>query len=380
MENAVSLGKQIIVNRNVRSTAILVLTVIVVFALNALMPIIEGSAHYTESATEMSYDSYTTKRKINKHFQLTWASEQNISLYKAQYALRHPEIPIEELVLVEPPEDFKVQVYTQFFFASPAWYLTTLVHTTSSILVFYSVFNYILTRRKQVDEKYLKLTHELDEITTSHLDPITFEPWMVNEFNRNRKIAQHKANIKFELDTLDKKTDYRIRLRAKKEPDCPDCIAYTTKKLELLSYLTDEYIDEYIDDIDVKGFVYIHPMFVMCGYNILGRTTDSYSLLRSDTARLGKDSVNKIIINTVLTVMLAILMTVTVLSSLDRPWYWMIFNIIVTITPLVIQIPLAYDYCDKFMDEQLITNLTSRRTISYLYLAYIKGGTNAKQD
>lgn len=378
MENAVRLGKQIIVNRNTRSTAILILTVIIVFALNALMPIIEGSAHYTESATEMSYASYTSKRKYNKHFQLTWASEQNIVLYKAQYALRHPEVPIEELVLVEPPEDFKVQVYTQFFFASPAWYLTTLIHIASSILVFYSVFNYILTRRKQVDEKYLKLTQELDEITTSHLDPITFEPWMVNEFNRNRKITQHKANIKFELDVLDKKTDYRIRLRAKKEPECPECIAYTTKKLELLSYLTDEYIDEYIDDIDVKGFVYIHPMFVMCGYNILGRTTDSYSLLKSDTARLGKDSVNKIIINTVLTVMLAILMTVTVLSSLDRPWYWMLFNIIVTITPLVIQIPLAYDYCDKFMDKQLITNLTSRRTISYLYLAHIKGDTDAE--
>lgn len=378
MENAVRLGKQIIVNRNTRSTAILILTVIIVFALNSLMPIIEGSAHYTESATEMSYASYTSKRKYNKHFQLTWASEQNIVLYKAQYALRYPEVPIEELVLVEPPEDFKVQVYTQFFFASPAWYLTTLIHIASSILVFYSVFNYILTRRKQVDEKYLKLTQELDEITTSHLDPITFEPWMVNEFNRNRKITQHKANIKFELDVLDKKTDYRIRLRAKKEPECPECIAYTTKKLELLSYLTDEYIDEYIDDIDVKGFVYIHPMFVMCGYNILGRTTDSYSLLKSDTARLGKDSVNKIIINTVLTVMLAILMTVTVLSSLDRPWYWMLFNIIVTITPLVIQIPLAYDYCDKFMDMQLITNLTSRRTISYLYLAHIKGDTDAE--
>lgn len=380
MENLVATGKQIIVNKNARSTAILIFTVIVVFMLNALLPIIEGSAHYTEGASEMTYERYTDLRKYNKNYQLTWASEQSINVYRLKYMAQHPDIPIEESVLIEPPGEYKVQVYTQFFFTSLAWYLTTAVHIISTILVYYSVFNYLLTRRKQSDVKYVELLDEVDTLTNNHLDPITFEPWMVNEFNHNRKITQHRTNVKYEIDTLNKKTDYRIRMLAKREPENPECIEYVTKKTELEYYMTDEYISEYIDDIEVKGFVYIHPMFVMCGYNILGRSTDSYSLLRSDTARIGKDSVNKLIINVTLTVMLAILMTVTVVSSLDRPWYWMLFNIVVTVTPLVIQIPLAYDYCDTFMDTQLITNLTSRRTIAFLYLAYMKGAANAEQS
>ena len=83
-------------------------------------------------------------------------------------------------------------------------------------------------------------------------------------------------------------------------------------------------------------------------------------------------SLKKIIISMMLTTMFATLLTVTIINSTDKPWYWTILNIITSLAPLVIQVPMAFDYCESYMDEQLITNLVARRTIAYLYLADMK--------
>ena len=59
----------------------------------------------------------------------------------------------------------------------------------------------------------------------------------------------------------------------------------------------------------------------------------------------------------------------------------MIVNILTTILPLAVQIPMAYDYCDKYMEEQLITTLIQRRSIAFLYLAYMdEHSKEAEQD
>ena len=123
---------------------------------------------------------------------------------------------------------------------------------------------------------------------------------------------------------------------------------------------------------NVKGFLYIHPSFVTSGVNTISKTTDSFSLINTDRQRLGKDSVKKILTSVCLTVMFAILLTITIFNSLDKPWYMFIFDLLATIAPLVMQIPMALDYSETFMDEHLIPNLISRRTIALLYLASMK--------
>jgi hypothetical protein len=375
--NIIETTKTIVTNKNVRSTILLIVTLIVVLIINSLLPVFEGNTHYTEDSVAMSYAEYKKLYNENHHYQLTWMSEQKVKNYVDTYIKEHPEIPYEERHLIEPPAGFHVEVYTKFFFSYSYWYLTTIIHVISTVLVFYSVFNFLLIRKKKADSKYIDLDKQVTTLVETSLDPVTFEPWIEDEFNYHRKLQQHHNNIKYKLHKLDKKTDYKIRIAYKKNPDDPICEKYKHKREELLEYVSDTYIEDYLREIKVHGYKHIYPTFVTVGYNAIGHAVDNYSLLKSDSRRLGEDSVRKVLTATLLTVLIAILLTITVVTSLDKPWYWMLINIITTILPLVIQIPMAVDYCEKYMDEQLMPNLISRRNIAFLYLAYMEGHTNA---
>lgn len=365
-------AKNVVTNRSVRSTVLLVITLVVVLAINALLPIFEGNTHYTEDAVYMSYAEYKELYNANNNYQLSWVSKQKIEQYINEYIVQHPEIPYEERHLIEPPDTFQVEVYTKFFFNYSFWYLKTLTHIISTVLVFYSVFNFLLVRKKKTDAKYLELDSQVTTLVDSKLDPVTFEPWIENQFNYPRKVQQHKANIKYRLHKLDKHTNYKIRILFKQNPDDDRCLKYRHHREELLYYASKEYIDEYVHDIRVPGHKHIYPTFVTGGYNVVGHSTDSYSLLKSDSRRLGEDSIRKVLTATILTVLIAVLLTLTVITSLDKPWYWLVINIVTTLLPLCIQIPMAYDYCEKYMEEQVMTNLISRRNIAFLYLAYME--------
>lgn len=355
----------IVKDKNTRNIFFLIVSVIIVLAINSLLPVIEGSAHYTEAIEEMSYAEYKEKVSKDANYNLTWASKKSINEYIDEY-IEENGIPIYQKYSIEPPDNFKVSVYTKFFFNHPYWWISTLTHIVSVLLIFYSVFNYILSKRKQSNTRYVSLSEEVDVATKTTLDPTTFEPWMMNVFNKNRKIIQHKSNIKYKLDLLTKHTSYKVR---NADVNNKRRIKYELKKKQLEEQLTDEYIKQYILSKKVKGFVYIHPTFVTSGYNVIGASIDSYSLLKSDSEKLSGDSFKKIVASILLTTMFAILLTFTVGSSVDQPWYWILLNIITKLVPMAIQIPLAYDYCESFMDNHLITNLISRRNIALLYLA-----------
>ena len=365
-------AKNVVANKSVRSTILLVITLVVVLAINALLPVFEGNTHYTEDAVYMSYAEYKELYNANNNYQLSWVSKQKIEQYIKEYIVQHPEIPYEERHLIEPPDTFQVEVYTKFFFNYSFWYIKTLTHIISTVLVFYSVFNFLLVRKKKTDAKYLELDSQVTTLVDSKLDPVTFEPWIENQFNYQRKVQQHKANIKYRLHKLDKHTNYKIRILFKQNPDDDRCLKYRHHREELLYYASKEYIDEYVHDIRVPGHKHIYPTFVTGGYNVVGHSTDSYSLLKSDSRRLSEDSVRKVLTATILTVLIAVLLTLTVITSLDKPWYWLVINIITTLLPLCVQIPMAYDYCEKYMEEQVMTNLISRRNIAFLYLAYME--------
>jgi len=364
--------KQVITNKSVRSTVLLILTLIVVLAINALLPVFEGNTHYTEDAVSMTYAEYKKLYSKNNNYQLTWVSAKDVQKYIDEYLEANPDIPYEERHLVEPPDSFVVEVYTKFFFNYAFWYLKTAVHVISTVLVFYSVFNFLLTRKKKYDSKYIELDTQVTQLVDSKLDPVTFEPWMDEQFNYPRKVQQHKANVKYRLHKLDKHTNYKTRILFKQNPDDNRCVKYRHHREELLYYASKEYIDEYVHDIRVPGYRHIYPTFVTGGYNVIGHSIDSYSLLKSDSRRLGEDSIRKVLTATVLTVLIAILLTLTVVTSLDKPWYWMVINVVTTLLPLIIQVPMAVDYCEKYMEEQIMTNLMSRRNIAFLYLAYME--------
>ena len=361
-----------IVNKRTRNFVFLVFTIVIIFALNALLPTIEGNTHYTADPREMTYEEYKLLKEENEHYTLTWSSEEEVNNHVKEYKELNG---IPDYTIVEPPAEFTVDVYTKFFFQHTFWYITTLTHVVSAILLFYSIFNYLIDRYKDEYEKYITLEDELNKLSSNSLDPGTFEPWMVNVFNRDRKAKQHINNVKYKLSVLETRTPYNVRLEAVGSTK-RKCKKYIEKRSALSSQLEPDYINTMVEHKKVKYFKFIHPTYVTCGVNHIGHTVDSYSNLESNSTRLGKDAITKVLLSLMLTVMFASLLTMTVVTAADKPWYWVCIDIIATIAPLIMQVPLAYDYCAQYMDEQLIPNLMSRKTIALLYLAYMKGEHN----
>ena len=357
----------VVTNKHTRSLVFLIITTLVIFAINALLPTIEGKSHYTADPITITYKEYLDLKSKDDNYNLTWSSEESIRNFINTHT-------VDGILTAEVPDNMYVSVYTKFFFQHIFWYISTITKTVSSILLFFSIFNFLLTKHKDKYKRYIELNDEMTLLSNNSLDPSTFEPWMEYSFNRERKIKQHIDNIKYELSKLELRTSYKIRLLACSDPNNSKCVKYVNKKANLMSMLDENYVQEIVIHKKVRNFKYIHPSFVQCGVNRLGRTTDSYSLLQSDTSKLGKDMILKAIISTSLTLMFATLLTMTVVVAADKPWYWIIIDILTTLAPLLIQIPLAYDYCNTYMEEHLITNLLSRRTIALLYLADMKKG------
>ena len=357
----------VVTNKHTRSLVFLILTVFVIFAINALLPTVEGKSHYTADPITVTYKEYLELKEQNANYNLTFSSEEAILIFVNTHT-------VDGILTTPIPDDMQVSVYTKFFFQHTFWYITTITRTVSAILLFFSVFNFLLTKYKDKYERYINLSNELVTLSNNSLDPSTFEPWMEDTFNHDRKIKQHIDNVKYELSKLEQKTSYKIRMLAKKDPTDPRCRHYLHKREDLQAMLDETYINDVVIHRSVSNFKYIHPSFVTCGVNKIGRTTDSYSLIKSDTSRLSKDMFSKALVSTMLTIMFATLLTVTIVTAADKPWYWIVIDILTTLAPLLLQIPLAYDYCNTYMEEHLITNLLSRRTIALLYLADMKKG------
>jgi len=403
-EQAVTKATEIITNKRTRSVIFLALSGVLILGLNSMLPIIEGDAHYTAGTVETTYGEFQTAQDSDEHIRLTWASKQNILIYKAQYIRAHPELTEDEWMLVTVPDTFEVRMYTKFFYEHPFWYISTVTSLGSALILFYSIFNYLITIMREKYKKYVELDNKMTDAVDKCLDPVTFEPWMENNFNTRRKIQQHKANVKYKIDKLERHTPYKVKRKLKpyfdevrqfsgvRREDAalitynPKDILkdlgplkfreryYLSKKEKLLSLLDDTYIKEYVVRGRVKYFRHIYPMFVYNGENGIGKTIDSYSLIKTDAKRISSDASNKIIISLVVTFLFAVLTTVTVVASIEQQPLWIIINAISKLAPLVIQVPLAIDYSNDFMNKQLIGNLISRHSILLLYLAETKGG------
>jgi hypothetical protein len=388
VEQAVDKATQLVTNKKSRSVIFLLLSLLIVLGINGVLPVIEGQAQYTVSAVDRTYSEYEIMKAENVNYRLTWFSQQNINLYITTYVIDNPGTnPFE----VEIPDNFKVQVYTQFFFEYPFWYVSTTISIGSAIILFYSLFNYLIVLAKDKYKRYVDLSNQVEGMTEKHLDPVTFEPWIHDVFNYHRKIQQHKTNVKYSIDKLEQKTTYEVRKKLKpyfetlrnKPEDAAALLktigklswkerSYIKKKERLLQLLDASYIKEYVVDGHVKHFKYISPMFVYNGSDNTGLSVDSYSLINSNEKRIAKDAGSKVLWALINTFLFAVLFTVTAVSSYQQDPFWIVVNAISKIAPLILQIPLAIDYSNVFMDTQLINNLISRRAIGLLYLADLK--------
>lgn len=385
LEQSSEYVNKFLTNKRNRSAFLLIISFVFILGINSVLPVIQGQSKFTAGAVEVPYSQYVVMHESNENYNLSWTSLQSIALYKTQYALSHPELPIEEALLVEVPDIFKVQVYTKFFFQDLFWYVSTITSLGSAVIMYYALFNYLITSAKERDAKYVKLLKQIDDVADNFLDPVTFEPWMDQVFNRRRKIDQHKSNVKYQLDRLERITPYKVKrkLREYFKNRSPEVLLklgklsflekkYLNSREKYIALLEENYINEFVVDGRVAHFKYIYPMFVYNGENGHGRTVDNYSLMKTDAQKIGESAANKVTMSLITTLLFAVLFTMTAVSSYEQEPIWIAINAISKIAPLMIQIPNAFDYSYVFMNNQLINNLISRRSIELLYLAYMK--------
>lgn len=393
IDRTITKATVLVSNKQARSVFFLLLTFLFILGINSILPLIEGGTQYTVEVRNLPYTQYRMLTKPENEgvelflgnqtyigsdkYRLTWKSEIDINNALRAY---DPEIHGE---YVDYADSLVIKgnvfFYTKFFYESSAWYMSTGVSMLSAVLLFYALFNYLIVRAKERYERYVDLSKQMQVIVETLLNPDIFEPWMDHTFNKRRKIQQHTANVKVKLDRLERRTPYKIKQFFRDTPGFQlknltfRQRRYYLKRERLRSMLNDDYINDYVVDGRVKHFVHVHPMFIYNGTNESGYAVDSYSNLKSDAKRISKDALRKILLSLILAITFAALLTFTINGATGQGALWIIISVIVKITPLLLQVPLAIDYSNSFMEEQLMGNLIARRAISYQFLGETTG-------
>lgn len=380
--------KQTTTKRSYAGILFIIFSVFIIFGLNALLPLLEGSSHYTVEAAKMPYSDYVIHKKSDDQYSLTWASEAAILRYKVAYAAEQG-LSVTDALTIEVPDDMLVSVYTKYFFESAFWWVSTATSTFSAILLFFSVLNYCINKLRERDPKYLELLDAVNTMVRTALNPEKFEPWMQDVFNHNRKVRQHVQNIKYKLNTLENRTPFKykknlvdyfkggeltVNLDRRTEK-------YLRLKEALLYKISNEYITEYISSIRVKYFKTVDPVFIYNGVRLKNAIiADSYSTIKTDAEYLTYTGWKKAAVGVAFTFALATLVTLTVISSAEQSPIAVVVQALVKIAPLVMQIQYAKEHAKDYMQEQLIGNLLIRRSIGLYFLSNTKEATNVPQN
>lgn len=380
----------VVTNKRTRSFVFLIITFIMILAVNGLMPLISGQAHYTADAREYTYIEYLDMKKQSELYDITYASKMKINHYIQMYTDANPDLTPDEILMILPPDNMTVNVYTKFFFQSPWWYVDTALSMLSAAFLFFAIFNYLKTRSKDTNLDHINGEFVIKQLNENYLDPDTFEPWIDDTFNKARKLKQHERNVKHALQTLESKTSYIIRRRFKTyfknltdvdednllpvvyKPLTKEERTYMDKKEELLDQLNEEYINEYVVDNEVKNFKAIRAGFVYSGVTSGGVTQDEYSTIKTDNQRLRSTMLSKLIMSASVTLGFASILTVLAVNVDSQNPLWVVMNIFMKIVPLLLQVWFAIDYNNWFMENQLLPNLKYRENIAMLYLAEMK--------
>lgn len=373
-----------------KSKIILIASIIIILAINSLLPMLKAIEHYTVAPEEMTYKEYQSKKEENKRYNLTLKTKVLIKEYKKN---KEEELTAEEILTLEPPEDMKVEVYTKFFFEDYFWYTENFVQMVSAVILFYSIFQFFLLKETEENEEFVKLKKQVDEANSTSVEADLLEDYLTNSFNKPRKIKQHVNNIKNKMIKLENKTDVSVKVNCKEELELfkklknpeegkgklPALIdiertkkekKYLRKMKGYLAELKEEFIDEYIDALDVKHFKAITTNFVYTGNGKVEKSVDSYSGIKTDAERIKKDSLKKVGLMVLITLSFATVITLLAIDIENKTPFEIVVNAVMKITPLLLQVKFGLDYKDDFMQTQLISNMKQRYNIIAMFLKH----------
>lgn len=357
-----------------KSKLFLIISIVSILIINSLLPILKATSHYTVVPEEMTYGEFKELKKKDKRLDLTLKTVTIINIYKDS---KKEELTPEEFLLLEPPEEMEVSVYTKFFFEDYFWYVENFVHVVSAVILFYSIFQFFLIKDMDEDEEYLKLKKEVDDTNEKQVEADTLDTYLTNDFNRPRKIKQHITNVNNKLAKLESKTKVEIKKKFKETIEESPFEDYTKKekrylkrKKKLLDLKEPTYIETFIDAIKVKHFKKITTNFVYSGDNKIEKAVDGYSEIKTNKERLRKDGFKKVAFAILITISFASVVTLLAVNIENQTPLEIFINAVMKLTPLMLQIKLGLDYKDDFMRTQLMVNLRQRFNIVAMFLKH----------
>ena len=317
------------------------------------------------------------------------------------------EVILDKIVVKYDPElgqnyEEEIRVYKgyykNYFFMSYWFYLETSLNLFLAIIFYVALVNFLIVRREEKDEMYQALSSELNTlIIENDLPPATFEPFL-DEWNRERKINQHISNMKFKRSVLEKKTSHKVRkLFYTKDKETGRLIfgpnekvlnrkfkwyeflfkekriqikakKYWYKKERIESFLDKNYIEENVPFEKVKHFRKINPSFVYSGKNVIQKSNDEYSNMMSNTKRYAKDLRKKMALSFIMTSMIASVLSFTLFRA-DENWLFIVLSVMLKLLPLLVQVILAINYSNVYMENQLIPTIRARVGLASLYMS-----------
>lgn len=367
----------VLISKQTRNMFILIVSIIVITISNGILGAFKSGKFYkTYDYVEVNipYEEVNYDDPIFKD----WTPQsKEVIKYETEYLY---DETIHENIKI------KVKMYkgynSNYFYKSFWFYAETLANTVTVLLFYITLVNFLISKRVNEDEVYIKLESELNELIyeKNALPSYTFEPF-IEKWNRDRKRKQHISNVKYSLAKLEQKTSFKIRreflinneqgeliFKVPKRELTKQELKYLNKKEELESKLEETYINQFVEFDKVKHFKYIHASFVTTGKNDIIESTDEYSSIKSDKAKQTEDYTKKALLGLSISAFMATLLSFT-LMRVDDNWLLIVYYVFMKMLPLILQIVFAIDYVNTIMRIQKIPILRYRLNITNIYLA-----------
>jgi hypothetical protein len=221
---------------------------------------------------------------------------------------------------------------------------------TIIFVVYWMVEKFIRT-----DEDYLDKKQLINDFIQNDLKPSFY---LYNDkINRETKIIEWKYKIQTQLRKLDVKAKPFDR-KAWKEEDINN--EYVIKRMQLLEYLSDEYIQENIDYIDIK-YEHIDESTITNGFT--AKRNRKYKK-KNGLWKITKDNAPKFIFTIFYTSLFR-----TFVPEFHHMEMEHVYKLLVQLIGLIATIIGTIRYAPSFIDEQIVAPLNNRVTHIKNYIA-----------
>lgn len=272
-----------------------------------------------------------------------------------------------------------------------AWWAGTSKRLLLNYVILFSTISWkisgIMVKDEIVQATYKRIKLTID----TKVHPVTFDPYMV-EFNRLRKINQHKKNITNKLNKLvDKRSSIKnlalwekflgdegdkklsalfTKVNYEQDISAEFKKKYIRKRLKLEYRLSELYMTKTLPYIKVRGYKPISKTFVTTGYVRMFGSEDQAPERAS--VKMFIDLAPKLLI----TILTSVLFETIVFDYIEAEnTAEAIMQTVGLVLPMLLQIYFGIEYAKKYRDEKILVDFRKREEILAPYLVK-QGGTH----